>query len=268
MWSIVVTLALIAVEFVYLRGWHRLRNATPHLPSIWRLAAFSCGLLTLWAVVASPLASMDHHLLTAHMAQHLILMTVSAPLTLLGSPVIVVLNGLTKPFRRLFSGPLLRCSPVQTFGYLVTHPLFCWFAGAGTVIAWHTPALFELGMRSARWHEVEYACFFAAGILFWWPVVQPWPSLATWSAWGVPLYLFLATLPCDALSAFLTFCGRVVYPHYLSVHRLFNISPLGDQECAGALMWVWVTFVYLAPAIVVTIQTLSPQRRALNAEAV
>jgi putative membrane protein len=266
--SLLVTVALIAVEFVYLRGWYRLRNSTPHLLSVWRLAAFSCGLLALWSVVGSPLAAMDHHLLTAHMAKHLILMTVSAPLTLLGAPVIVLLNGLAKPFGRLVSGPLLRCSAVQTFGHVVTHPLFCWFAGAATVIAWHTPALFEPGMRSARWHEVEYACFFAAGILFWWPVVRPWPSLATWSTWGVPLYLFLATLPCDALSAFLTFCGRVVYPHYLSVHRLFNFSPLGDQECAGALMWVWVTFVYLVPAVVVTIQTLSPQRRVLNPEVV
>ncbi len=84
----------------------------------------------------------------------------------------------------------------------------------------------------------------------------------------MPLYLFLATLPCDALSAFLTFCGRVVYPHYASMHRFMNISPIGDQECAGALMWVWVTFVYLAPAAAVTVQTLSPQRRALNAEIV
>ena len=199
-------------------------------------------------------------------AQHLVLMTVSAPLTLLGAPVIVLLNGLAKPLGRLLPRLLLRCSPVQTFGHLVTHPLFCWFAGAGTVIAWHIPTLFELGMGSARWHEVEYACFFAAGILFWWPVVQPWPSVAPWSAWSVPLYLFLATLPCDALSAFLTFCDRVVYPHYMSVHRVFNISPLGDQECAGALMWVWVTFVYLVPAAVVTIQTLSPRRRALDAK--
>lgn len=250
--SLLVTLLLIAVEVVYLRGWCRLRNAIPELLSIWRLAAFSGGLLALWAIVASPLAAMDHHFLTAHMAQHLILMTVIAPLTLLGAPVIVLLNGLAKPFGRV--------------GSMVTHPLFCWFAGVATVIAWHIPSLFELGMRSARWHQVEYACFFTAGILFWWPVIQPWPSLATWSTWGVPLYLFLATLPCDALSAFLTFCGRVVYPHYLSVHRPFNISPLGDQECAGALMWVWVTFVYLAPAATITIQTLSPQRRALNAK--
>jgi putative membrane protein len=268
MWSILVTLALIAMESVYLRGWYRLRNAIPRLLSVWRLAAFSCGLLALWTVVGSPLAAMDHHLLTAHMAQHLILMTVSAPLILLGAPVIVMLNGLPRPFGRLVSGPLSRCSLVRTCGHLVTHPLFCWFAGTATVIAWHIPSLFELGMGSAPWHEAEYACFFAAGILFWWPVVQPWPSLATWPRWGVPLYLFLATLPCDALSAFLTFCGRVVYPHYLSMGGAFNMSPLGDQECAGALMWVWVTFVYLAPAAVVTIHMLSPQRRALNAEVV
>jgi putative membrane protein len=123
-------------------------------------------------------------------------------------------------------------------------------------------------MRSEGWHAFEYTSFFAAGILFWLPVIDPWPSFARLPRWVVPMYLFLATLPCDALSAFLTFCGRVVYPHYLSAHRLFDISPLGDQECAGALMWVWVTFAYLAPAVVVTIQMLSPHRRALNPEAV
>jgi cytochrome c oxidase assembly factor CtaG len=92
--------------------------------------------------------------------------------------------------------------------------------------------------------------------------------MARWPEWSIPLYLFFATLPCDALSAFLTFCGRVVYAHYLSADRLFGFSALGDQECAGALMWVWVTFVYLAPAVLVTIQMLSPQRRASNAEVI
>jgi cytochrome c oxidase assembly factor CtaG len=82
------------------------------------------------------------------------------------------------------------------------------------------------------------------------------------------LYLFLATLPCDALSAFLTFCGRVVYPHYLHAHPPFDISPLADQEFAGALMWVWVTFAYLVPAAVVTIQMLSPRWNASRAEVV
>ena len=83
-----------------------------------------------------------------------------------------------------------------------------------------------------------------------------------WPRWRIPLYLFLATLPCDALSAFLAFCDRVVYSHYQTANQLFDLSPLSDQACAGALMWVCVTFAYLAPAAGVTIQLLSPQRGA------
>jgi cytochrome c oxidase assembly factor CtaG len=72
------------------------------------------------------------------------------------------------------------------------------------------------------------------------------------------LYLFLATLPCDILSAFLVFCNRLVYPFYLSSPQLFSLPSLQDQACAGALMWVWVTFAYLIPAVAITVQILSP----------
>ena len=224
---------------------------TSHAFFGWRFEALMGGLFSLWVAVGSPLAALDHHLLIAHMAQHLLLMTIAAPLVLAGIPAIT----LSLSLKRL-----------RAFGTIVTHPVFCWLAGTATVIGWHVPALFEMGMRSARWHEVEDGCFFVAGLLFWWPIIQPSTSRASWPRWSIPLYLFLATLPCDALSAFLTFCGSVVYPHYLSSHRLFDISPLEDQEFAGALMWVWVTFAYLVPAAVVTIQMLSPQQRALNAE--
>jgi cytochrome c oxidase assembly factor CtaG len=65
-------------------------------------------------------------------------------------------------------------------------------------------------------------------------------------------------LPCDILSAFLVFCNRLAYPYYLNATQLFSLSPLQDQQCAGALMWVWVTFGYLIPAVVITMQILSP----------
>lgn len=55
--------------------------------------------------------------------------------------------------------------------------------------------------------------------------------------------------------------NAVVYPNYLSSHRVLSMSALGDQECAGALMWVCVTFAYLLPAAAVTIQILSPSER-------
>jgi putative membrane protein len=261
-----LTLLLVVVALVYLRGWYRLRNALPNVLSVWRRVAFMSGLLSLWAAVGSPLAGMDHQLLTVHMVQHLLLMTVAAPLILLGAPVIVLMQSLPQSLRRIVLAPLLRWPPVHGVGRIVTRPAFCWLASTVTVIGWHVPALFELGMQSEGWHEVEQASFFAAGLLFWWPVVQPWPSLTRLSRWSVPLYLFLATLPCDALSALLTFCNRVIYPHYLSAHRHLNISPLEDQERAGALMWVWVTFAYLVPAAVVTIQMLSPHRRTSRVE--
>src|SRR5260370_33183253 len=34
--------------------------------------------------------------------------------------------------------------------------------------------------------------------------------------WSIVFYLFLATFPCDVLSAFLAFCGRVAYAFYAS----------------------------------------------------
>jgi cytochrome c oxidase assembly factor CtaG len=104
---------------------------------------------------------------------------------------------------------------------------------------------------------VEHGCFLGAGFLFWWPVVQPWPSVPAWPRWSILLYLFLATVPCDILSGFLVFCDRVVYPVYLSASRPFGISALEDQQCAGALMWTCVTFVYLVPATILTARLLT-----------
>ena len=262
-----ITLALILLSLVYLRGWYRLRSSFPNVLSVWRLAAFLGGVFSLWAAVGSPFAALDHQFLTFHMVQHLLLMTVAAPLILLGAPAITLLHSLPRSFVTGVLGPLLRYAPVQALGRMLTHPVLCWLASTVVVIGWHIPALFEIGMQSELSHEIEHASFLAAGILFWWPVVQPWPSVARWPRWGVPLYLFLAALPCDALSAFLTFCNRIVYPHYLSpAHRLFKVSPIADQECAGALMWFCVTLAYLIPATVVTIQMLSPQSRISKVE--
>jgi putative membrane protein len=187
-------------------------------------AAMTGGIAALWLAVASPLAHLDHHLLTAHMAQHLLLMLVAAPLILLGAR------------------PATLPQP---------HLAICWVAGSFTVIFWHIPAIFELALESRLWHGFEQASFVIAGILFWRPMIDS-------SGWWAPVYLFLATLPCDALSAFLAFCGHVVYRPYLSGHAgMFGLSPLDDQALAGALMWVTVTFAYLIPSLVLTARLIS-----------
>jgi len=106
---------------------------------------------------------------------------------------------------------------------------------------------------------VEYASFLGTGLLFWWPVVQPWPSVSRRPDWSIILYLFLATLPCDVLSAFLVFSERVAYPVYLSTSGQSSLSVLADQQCAGALMWTCVTIVYLIAGAILSTHLLSPQ---------
>jgi putative membrane protein len=255
--SLPVTLALILVALVYLRGWFRLGRDLPNTIPLWRLAAFMSGLSLSWIVVGSPLSALDHESLTIHMINHLVLMALVAPLVLAGAPYPLLLHALPVGTRL---HDLLHNLPARRLGRLLKHPVFCWLVATATVIGWHLPAVFQLAMQSHSWHAVEYASFMLAGLLFWLPVVQPASSACEWPRWSTPLYLFMATLPCDILSAFLVFCGRVVYPSYLSSLRLFNLSALQDQQCAGALMWVAVTFAYLLPAMVITIRILSPQR--------
>jgi putative membrane protein len=257
-WSlpIPVTVALILTAFIYLRGWLHLRRAFPNAVRMWQTAAFLGGLFSVWLAVGSPLGALDEQWLSVHMVQHLLLMTVAPPLILLGAPPLPLLHGLPPSFSRSFLGPLLRTSLVERIGHLVREPLFCWLAAILVLIGWHVPAAFSLGLQSRFWHEVEHASFFVAGLLFWWPVISPWPTVPCHSRWSIVLYLFLATLPCDALSAYLAFCDRVVYPEYLSVPRQFGMTALQDQECAGALMWVFVTFAYLLPAVFFTTNLL------------
>jgi cytochrome c oxidase assembly factor CtaG len=223
---------------------------------MWQMAAFLSGLFSVWLAVGSPLGALDEQWLSIHMVQHLLLMTVAPPLILLGAPPLLLLHGLPPSFSRSFVGPLLRTSLVERIGHLVREQLFCWLAATMVLIGWHVPAAFSLSLQSRFWHEVEHASFFVAGLLFWWPVISPWPSVPRHSRWSIVLYLFLATLPCDALSAYLAFCDRVVYPEYLSAPRQFSMTALQDQECAGALMWVFVTFAYLLPAVFLTTNLL------------
>jgi len=262
-----VDLALCLATIIYVRGWSRLHTPFPNLFSAWRLAAFLAGIVSVWIAIGSPVDAFDETSLAVHMLQHLLLMAVAPPLILLGAPALPLLQGLPESLARKVVGPVLRWAPVRRFGHLITNPAICWLAATLALIGWHVPSVFELALRWDWLHNLEHACFLGAGFLFWWPVVQPWPSTARWPRWSVPLYLFVATLPCDALSGFLAFCDRVIYTSYLSAPRLLNISALQDQELAAAFMWVSVTVIFLVPAVVVTMQILSPQRAHSSEEA-
>jgi putative membrane protein len=256
--SVLLTIVFVITAMVYLRGWFQLRRALFIVISLWPSISFVAGLFLIWIAVASPIAALDHELLTVHMLQHLLLMTLAPPLIWLGNPIKFLLYGLPPPFVYRFIAPA-SCRPwVKRVGSALGNSKFCWLAAAAVLVVWHIPAVFAVGMHSEAWHLIEQGSFLATGLLFWWPVVQPWPSISTPDL-SIILYLFLATIPCDILSGFLVFCDRVVYPAYLSSSHLFGVLALGDQQFAAALMWTCVTVVYLIAGAVVTMHLLSPR---------
>jgi cytochrome c oxidase assembly factor CtaG len=258
-WSIppAATFVIVLSALVYLRGWWLLRRAgAPFLPPS-RAITFLAGLFSLWVALASPMDVFNSFVLTAHMLQHMVLMMIAPPLILLGAPLIPMVRGLPIFAAREFAGPFVNWSVSQKVGNTLTNPVCALLLMGVAMFSWHTPPLYELALRSSTWHQTEHACFFLTSLIFWWPVVQPWPSKTQWPRWAMVPYLLVADLQNTALSAILCFSDRVLYPSYSTTPRLFGFSALEDQVAAGAIMWVMGSLAYVVPAIVIAVQCLS-----------
>jgi putative membrane protein len=263
-WSIppVITLALTLTALTYLRGaWLLRRAGYPYLPA-WRIGSFALGLFSLWFALASPLDTFSPFVLTAHMLQHMMLMMVAPPLILLGGPLLPVVRGIPRFAAREFAGPFLNWPRAERIGVVVTNPAVSLLLFGTVMFAWHVPAPYELALRSSSWHLVEHACFFFVSLIFWWPVIQPWPSRAQWPRWAMVPYLVIADLQNTALSAVLVFSDKILYPSYASAPSLFGFTPQEDQAAAGAMMWVVGSLAFIVPAVLIAIQCLSRGRPA------
>jgi putative membrane protein len=254
-WSppVFLTTTLILTAIVYVCGWFAIRRTRPALFPAWRLAAFLLGLATIWISIGSPLDGFADALLSAHMVEHLLLMSFVPPLLLLGYPVVPLLRGLPRGFTVRLVGPLLRLKVLRRIGHFLTTPLVAWLAMNLIFLGWHVPAAYDFALEHEHWHEFEHICFLGSSILFWWPLVRPWPTSTHTVGWFALPYLVMADIVNTALSAFLAFCGRPVYGYYLREPNPFHISPLSDQMLGAVIMWVVGSLVFLIPAVIVTV---------------
>jgi putative membrane protein len=244
--SLVVVLGLAGL--VYVRGWRRLHARRPSRMNAGRLAAFLGGLGALFVALASPLDTLADRSLAVHMVQHIVLLVVVPVLLLLGAPMVPLLHGLPAGRLRATLGAI-----ASRLADRLGHPLVGLLVMSIAFWGWHVPAAFELALASRPWHVAEHATFLGAGLLYWWPVVRPWPFRARWPEAAMIPYLLLADVQNTVLAAILVFSDRVLYPSYAGP------GALGDQVVAGLLMWVPMSFAYLVPAAVLTARWLSPR---------
>jgi putative membrane protein len=252
------TIFLLAMALIYVIGWARAHETRPAELPLWRLIAFLSGLAALFVAISSPLDTFGESLLFMHMAQHFVLMSIAPPLLALGAPVVPLLRGMPR-FAIHMLRPLFRSRAVQGLLRHSKRILFAWLVMNFTYVSWHIPAAYELALSSEHWHNVEHICFLSTSMLFWWPVVQPWPFRRAESQWLLVPYLVGSDLVNTGISAYLCFCGRLVYSSYANVERPFSLNPLTDQIAAGAFMWVFGSMVFLIPVAAIILRALSPQ---------
>ena len=255
-----VTSALVAGSVIYVRGWAALRRTRPATLPRWRLIVFLSGIVAVFIAVASPLDTFSETLLSMHMAQHFVLMSVAPPLIVMGSPFVPIVRGMPGWIARHIAGPILRSSAFHWVQQRLSGLGVAWMAMNLAYVGWHIPRAYEFALSSEGWHNVEHLCFFLTSIQFWWPVILPWPSRQRFDTWMLIPYLLTADLVNTGLSAFLCFSGRLLYSSYALVERPFGIDALTDQIAAGVFMWVFGSLVFVVPATVVTLRLLTSGR--------
>jgi cytochrome c oxidase assembly factor CtaG len=249
--------ALLATASVYLRGWLALHRRDPRRWHGAHVAAFFGGLAAVYLALASPIEPFADLLLWVHMVQHLLLMMMAPPLLWLGAPLFPLLRGLPRPIRVFWAAPLLSAPPCRRLFGRLTHPLTALFLFVAATWFWHVPPVYDLALRSGGWHYLEHVCFLGTALLFWYPVVRPYPARPRWSPWLLLPVLLLADLSNTVLSALLTFSYRVLYPYYAEVPRLGGLSAVEDQSAAGLLMWVPGSLAFLLPLFGIGVRLLS-----------
>lgn len=246
-WDPWLLVGLALTGAIYAHGWCFLRRRDRHRWHAGKLVAFLSGLSAIFIALASPIEPFAYFFLQVHMLQHLLLMMAAPALLWLGAPMFPLLRGLPQPIRVYWIAPLLRSPRMRGAFTRLTHPLLAWLVFVVTTWFWHLPSFYELALRSDGWHYVQHASFFASALVFWYPVVRPYPSRPGWSLWVLVPYLLLADVQNTVLSALLTFSDRVLYTHYAEVPRLGNLTALDDQAAAGVLMWVPGSVAFLVP---------------------
>jgi cytochrome c oxidase assembly factor CtaG len=232
-WSFnpLLTVGLLALVVLYLQGRRRLVAGGVVWPAR-RTAYFLSGVGALALALLSPVEAYDTVLFSVHVAQHMLLTMVAAPLLVLGAPITLALRvsrGTTR--RRLVR--VLHSPPVRVVG----HPLVAWVLFTMTLYGLYFSPLFDLTLRRPLVHDLVHLHFLAAGLLFWWPVVGLDPS-----RWRLPhiarlLFVFLMVPFHAFLGVAILNSGRVLAPTLESFQRSWGPNPLADQHLGGAILW-------------------------------
>lgn len=244
------SLALVIVPtVVYSVALWRLRRIGRSVPSRWP-AAFYLGMGTALVALAGPLDTYNDELLTMHMAQHLVLIQITAPLVLLGRPLHVLLRAVPPHRAGLLTRLLLRPTWSRRILTVLTAPLVATALASLALVVWHVPALYERAVLSQPVHDLQHLSFFGTALLFWWPIIDPIPRHHRVNGLWASLMVFINAVVSTVVGAILTLADDVLYTPYRFAAMPWGFTPLVDQQVAGLLMWIGGGTLYVVIILV------------------
>jgi len=207
-----VVIPALALLYLYAVG----RAGAPR----WRVVCFAASLAFLAVAFWTPLHQLGlHYLLTAHLLQNVILAE--------WAPLLAIL-GVSRPMAAA-------ASRMRAFRTLV-HPAVALPLWIVDYYAWHVPPVYDYALDHQSWLiHVEHACYFATGLLVWWPLVQDVPRRLASGARAA--YAFAAFVLAAPIGLLLALLPRPAYDFYVDARpRVWGLSALTDQQIAGVTM--------------------------------
>jgi cytochrome c oxidase assembly factor CtaG len=185
-----------------------------------QVACYATSMALLAVAFWTPLHHLGlHYLLTAHLLQNVILAE--------WAPLFAVLG---------VSAPLATALAGRRAWRLLTHPAVALPLWLVDYFAWHIPFVYQAALDHQAWLiHVEHACYFATGILMWWPLVQDLPRRLASGARAA--YGFAAFLFASPLGLLLALLPKPAYDFYVDARpRVWGLTALADQQIAGVTM--------------------------------
>jgi cytochrome c oxidase assembly factor CtaG len=176
----------------------------------------------------------------------MLLVTVAAPLFVLGAPGRVLLWALPASARRTTGRVWRRLDRSTT---ALWHPLMAAGLYAVTLWLWHVPVLYEIALRDPVVHDLQHLSFFATACVFWRVLLGA--ASRRLHPLGAVFCLFATSLHASALGVLLTMSPRAWYVSYAGTTAAWGLTPLEDQQLAGLIMWMPACLVYALLALAI-----------------
>lgn len=223
--------ALITAEVLYIRAIRvlagRNQRITPGQIGLWHLG------LGLWGIgLLSPIAGAAHDGLTPHMAEHLLIADLAAPLLMVGLRNPVLQHFLPKAVLV----PLARRRRLRSVMGTLRKPIAALVVYALVLYTWHFTFAFEAAVEHPAVHALQHGSFVGIGVLVWWAALEPQRRRLRGELWKIGHILAARLIGMFLGMSFVLIREPVYTGVYGSGERALGLAAVDDQQVAGALM--------------------------------